>query len=279
MKKLRNILILLCFLGGAGLMLYPTIGEIISSREQALVVNDYEDQAGKMDPQQKEKELKLAEIYNQSLTGGAVRDPFIPGSGMAIPDNYMEILDFNGVMAAIEIPGINIELPIYHGTSDTVLEKGVGHLEQTAFPIGGLGNHTVLSAHRGLPQAKLFTDLDKVKEGDFFYIHILDETLTYQVDQIKIVEPADTSDLVPQKEKDLITLITCTPYGINSHRLLVRGERAEDNGDDMRRIQGEEQMAAGRFPWKSLLFIAMILIILFVILRIHYRKKLKGGSD
>ncbi len=145
---------------------------------------------------------------------------------MSVPDNYTQILDYaNHMMGYIEIPKISVYLPIYHGTSDDVLAKGIGHMSQTAFPIGGESTHAVLTGHTALPNAKLFTDLTELVEGDVFYIQILGETLAYEVDQIKVVDPEDTSDMQAEKGKDYVTLITCTPYAVNTHRLLVRGER------------------------------------------------------
>ncbi len=156
-----------------------------------------------------------------------------------LPDNYEEVLNISGdgVMGYVEIPKINVYLPIYHGTGEDVLEKGAGHLEMTALPIGGENRHPVISAHRGLPSAELFTRLDEMETGDQFYIHVLDRTLAYEVDQIEVIEPEELSLLQPEEDKDLVTLLTCTPYAVNTHRLLVRGiripytEDLEDGGE------------------------------------------------
>lgn len=144
-----------------------------------------------------------------------------------LPDNYQDVLnvDGDGVMGYIEIPKIDVSLPIYHGTSEEALEKGAGHLDVTALPIGGEGNHSVISAHRGLPSAELFTRLDEMEKGDEFYIHVLDKTLAYEVDQIEVILPEELALLQPEDGKDLVTLLTCTPYAVNTHRLLVRGTR------------------------------------------------------
>ena len=144
-----------------------------------------------------------------------------------LPDNYEEVLNLNGdgVMGYLEIPRIDVELPIYHGTSEEVLEKGAGHLEATALPIGGKNRHPVISAHRGLPSAELFTRLDEMEIGDWFYLSVLDETLAYEVDKITVIEPEELEFLTPEENRDLLTLLTCTPYGVNTHRLLVRGTR------------------------------------------------------
>ena len=162
----------------------------------------------------------MAEAYNATLRN--------EGTVSKCPYEYNEIMDFgNGMMGYIEIPIIDVYLPIYHGVSENVLSKGVGHMSRTAFPIGGEGNHSVLTGHTGSPAAYLFTDLDKVKEGDQFFLYVLEETLAYEVDQILVVLPEDVDDILPEPGEDYCTLVTCTPYGVNSHRLLVRGHRVE----------------------------------------------------
>ena len=207
-------------------MLYPGIQMLVSSRHQSVVVDKVEAEMLQYDMTVVRNELKKAKCYNQSILGSKIKDPFLPGSGIVLPDNYMDILNVeNGVMGILEIPSINVKLPIYHGTSEEVLHEGVGHLRETAFPIGQKGCHSVLSTHRGLPEAKLFTDLDKLTEKDQFFIRLYNTTLAYEVDQIKVVKPSDTRYLKPEKGMDYVTLLTCTPYGINSHRLMVRGKR------------------------------------------------------
>ena len=224
----RKILILILLISGTLLILYPNVSILFSSFEQASVVEDYKKSATYYDKELVKKERKRAKEYNKSIAGAEVHDPFVPGSGIVIPTDYDGILNVsNGIMGTLEIPKIGLELPIYHGISEDVLQKGVGHLKETAFPIGGKENHVILSTHRGLPKAKLFTDLDKLDIGDLFYITIYDEILAYRVDQIKVIEPKDTKYLIPIEDKDLVTLLTCTPYGINSHRLVVRGSRTK----------------------------------------------------
>lgn len=215
-------------IAGIALILYPFALRFLSGLNQSEAISGYDASVKYYDPAMVEEEWKKAEQYNKSLSGTEVRDPFIPGSGVVIPDNYLEVLDIDrGMMGTLEIPCIDIDLPIYHTVDAEVLEKGVGHLQETALPVGGVNNHTVLSTHRGLPEAKLFTNLDKMEIGDEFYIRIFDRVLAYRVDQIKVVDPDNTKYLKPEKGKDYVTLLTCTPYGINSHRLLVRGERTE----------------------------------------------------
>lgn len=233
-KKKRNlgsvlplILAVLLILVGAGIFFYPAVSNFIADQSHREIITSHANLISAMDPEVLEREWQEAEIYNENLMGDPVHDPFVPGSGYAIPDNYDQTLDLDEVMCTLEIPKIGLSLPVYHGTSSEVLEKGVGHLEVTALPIGGPNRHAVLTGHRGLPSAELFTRLDELEIGDYFYIHVLDEVHAYQVDQITTVEPDELENLVTEADKDLVTLVTCTPYGVNSHRLLVRGTRVE----------------------------------------------------
>ncbi len=229
--------VILC-ISGFGLMLYPNLQMVLSRFNETVAVSRYEEGTLRYDAGEKAEELRKAEEYNKSISGQDVQDPFLPGSGAVLPDNYAEILDVGmGVMGTLEIPCIDVKLPIYHGVSEEALRKGVGHIRETAFPIGGEGTHAVLSTHRGLPEARLFTDLDKVETGDMFYIRIFDEVLAYETDEIQVISPSDLSRLKPEAGKDYVTLLTCTPYGINSHRLLVRGERREYVPEAKEKIQ------------------------------------------
>ncbi|MDD3338411.1 MAG: class C sortase [Lachnospiraceae bacterium] len=222
----RAIIILIILIAGIGLLSYPFISNYLTELNGSDAIQEFNAQFEQQEDADTAVQRTLAEEYNASLTGQSIKDPFVSDSGIVQPDNYDEILDYaNHMMGYIEIPKINIYLPIYHGVADDVLNKGVGHMSQTAFPIGGEGNHAVLTGHSALPEAKLFTDLTELTEGDTFYIHILNETLAYQVDNITIVEPENTENLHPVAGEDYVTLITCTPYAVNSHRLLVRGMR------------------------------------------------------
>lgn len=224
---LAPLLAVLLFFIGAGIFLYPTVSNYLAENQQIAVIQNYQQQVENESTVDLEAEWKKAEIYNESLAGDPVRDPFVPGSGYALPDNYEEVLNVGGVMGYVEIPKIDVMLPIYHGSSEEVLEKGVGHIESTALPIGGTFRHSVLTGHRGLPSAELFTRLDELAVGDLFFIHVLDKTLAYEVDQIKTVLPTELEDIQAIPDRDLVTLLTCTPYGVNTHRLLVRGTRTE----------------------------------------------------
>ena len=216
------------FLGGVILLAYPNVNVLLSNHDQTIAVKKYNDKALHYDKAMVKKEIDKAKVYNKSILGTEVHDPFVPGSGVVIPDNYNDIMNVaSGIMGTLEIPCIDLNLPIYHGVAEKVIRKGVGHLRETPFPIGGKGNHTVLSTHRGLPEAKLFTDLDKMEIGDEFYIHIYNQVLAYKVDKIIVVKPNKTEYLKPIADEDHVTLLTCTPYGINSHRLLVRGIRTK----------------------------------------------------
>lgn len=226
-SKLPLILALILVLVGAGIFLYPAVSNFISDQSHRQIITSHADLINSLDQETLAEEWRKAEEYNENLMGDPVHDPFIPGSGYAIPDNYDQVLALDDVMCTLEIPKINLSLPVYHGTSEEVLAKGVGHMEVTALPIGGLNRHSVLTGHRGLPSAELFTRLDELEVGDHFYIHVLDQVHAYEVDQITVVEPDELENLVAVPGKDLITLVTCTPYAVNTHRLLVRGTRVE----------------------------------------------------
>lgn len=252
------------------MLFYPCLNMILSDREQTVAVFRYEEGSLHYNEEEKQAELKKAAEYNNSINGSDVQDPFIPGSGVVLPENYTEVLDVDmGMMGTLEIPCIDVNLPIYHGVGEEVLKKGVGHLKETAFPIGGEGNHTVLSAHRGLPEAKLFTDLDKMEIGDEFYIHIFDEILAYRVDQIEVIEPSETNLLKPVKGKDYVTLLTCTPYGINSHRLLVRGVRTEYIPESKEQAQEKVTHTEYYMP------IAVIVVFIFAFLLQNRKRRSK----
>lgn len=225
-KHSSTVLLLVILLAGLSLLLYPTVSNYWNSFHQSHAINDYAQQVSQMDHSEYEKIWNDAIAYNAALIGKS--DAFVSMETLKRQYNSMLNVGDTGIMGYIEIPTIGVSLPIYHGTSDEVLQIAVGHLDWSALPVGGEGTHCVLSGHRGLPSAKLFTNLDKLVEKDLFIIRVLDETLTYEVDQIRIVLPSETSDLMPVADKDYCTLVTCTPYGINTHRLLVRGHRVEN---------------------------------------------------
>ena len=221
-KHSSTILLVLIFFVGLSVMLYPTISDFWNEKRQSKAIVNYQSAIENMKPEDYSAIFKEAENYNKKLEN--INYPLI--NGVKVKD-YDEILNVNGngMMGYITIPKIKVELPVYHGTSDAVLNVATGHLQGTSLPVGGKSTHCVLSAHRGLPSAKLFTNLDKMAVGDTFTITVLDRVLTYEVDQIVIVLPQQVNDIYIEKDKDYCTLVTCTPYGINTHRLLVRGKR------------------------------------------------------
>ena len=224
-NQLSNIALVLILIIGLSLVLYPSFANWWNELHSSSVISIYESLMSEMTDEDYAHLFEDAVQYNEKLR--KVKFPLMNHGQL---ENYYTLLnvDNNGVMGYITIPKIHVELPVYHGTSDGVLQIAAGHLQGTSLPTGGEGFHIALSAHRGLPSARLFTDLDELDVGDIFMLHILDKTLTYEVDQIKIVMPYETDDLLPQDGRDLCTLVTCTPYGINSHRMLVRGTRIEN---------------------------------------------------
>lgn len=225
-RKMSTILIVFFLLTGLSLLLYPTVSDWWNNMHQSRAITSYQNDVVELEEESYEEVLRQAQGYNAALPRDNTR--FLPTEEQSAA--YQEALNIsgNGIMGYIEIPSISVELPIYHGTEETVLQVAVGHVEGSSLPVGGAGTHCVLSGHRGLPSARLFTDLDQLQEGDTFQLHVLDEVLTYEVDQINVVEPDDVSLLAISEEEDLCTLVTCTPYGVNSHRLLVRGHRIEN---------------------------------------------------
>ena len=222
-KHISTIIMAIIFLTGLSLLLYPTVSNFWNSKHQTQVVAEYSDRIEKMGTREKKQALEQAEKYNQTLVSDAKR--FTPSEKQEALYKSLLNADGTGMMGYITIPEIKCKLAIYHTVDDSVLQVGIGHLEGSSLPVGGTGTHCVLSGHRGLPSAKLFSNLDKLEEGDIFMIRTLDQTLTYEVDQIRIVLPDEVDDLKIEEGKDLCTLVTCTPYGINTHRLLVRGHR------------------------------------------------------
>lgn len=225
-RNLSNIILVSIFLIGLSLLLYPTFSDYWNSFHQSRAIASYAEAVTQVDDDTYVRMLEAARAYNEKLAGSEQSWTLSEEER----EEYYELLNVagSGIMGYIEIPSINVSLPIYHGVDEAVLQIAVGHIEGSSLPVGGLGSHCVLSGHRGLPSAKLFTNLDQLVEGDVFMIRVLDETLTYEVDQIRIVEPTDLSALEREDGKDYCTLVTCTPYGVNSHRLLVRGHRIEN---------------------------------------------------
>lgn len=228
-KKVKIICAVIMILTGIGIFSYPFISNALSNRHASVAVQEYEQSVDTMQKEDIDQVKHAAEEYNRQLQEAEIKNK--QGEGVAA-EGYIDLVRIGDAIGYISIPCIDIKLPIYEGTSDEVLTHGIGHLSDTSYPIGGAGTHSVLSGHRGLAEAELFTNLDKVQKGDLFYLHVLDEILAYQVDQILVVEPDQTEALQVIEGEDLCTLVTCTPIGINSHRLLVRGRRVPYQGEE-----------------------------------------------
>lgn len=229
-KHLSTILLVLVLIIGLSLLLYPTVSNYWNSLHQTKAIIDYDAAMSNLQPEDFSAFFEVAEEYNRKLS--KISYPLMYFEQV---EGYEKALDISGtgIMGYITIPKINVQLPIYHGTSEGVLQIAVGHVQGSSLPTGGAGTHSVFSAHRGLPSARLFTDLDKMEVQDTFYVTVLDRLLTYQVDQIIIVEPDEVEELYAKADRDYCTLITCTPYGINSHRMLVRGHRIENPEEEV----------------------------------------------
>ncbi len=227
MKKriIATILIILLFLAGLGIVLYPYVSEYVNAKHASRVVVNYDDAVKEITPEDFSQYFEVAEEYNERLRQNP--NPFSEDNRTEGYETALNV-DGSGMMGYLDIPKISVKLPFYHGTSGAVLNEAVGHLEGSSLPVGGEGTHVVLSAHRGLPSAKLFTDLPELGEGDIFILNVLDRKMTYQVDQILTVLPTELEALEVEDGQDYVTLMTCTPYGINTHRLLVRGHRTEN---------------------------------------------------
>ena len=271
---ISTIILVAIFLVGLSVLLYPTISDFWNEKKQSKAIMNYNELLVDLTAEDFSNHFSRAEEYNKKL--GRISFPFLGYS--ELQEEYNSALDVNGdgMMGYITIEKIKVQLPIYHGTSDKVLNSAVGHLEGSSLPIGGVGTHSVLSAHRGLPSAKLFTNLDEVEIGDIFTITILDRTITYQVDQILIVLPDELDDLSIERDKDYCTLTTCTPYAINTHRMLVRGTRIE-NIEDPKKIN----ILTDAFQVDPLIVTPMVAIpilaglLIFLIVKSHRDKNRK----
>ena len=281
MKKKKNfvwnIFFALVFLAGAGVFLYPTVSDVWNQYRNVRLVSRYDEAVTDLSDNEYEKLWNEAKEYNAEHPVNSIVDAFGKKDDYVLTQPYDQVLDPNGegLMGSIEIPKINAKLAIYHGLSKTVLEKGVGHVEGTSLPVGGKSTHAVLAAHRGLPSAKLFTDLDQMKKGDIFILHILGKNLAYKVDQIRTVLPEETGELDIVEGEDHVTLVTCTPYGVNTHRLLVRGIRTKYAEGEIRNDETISHRLAVTDPRKVLAggFAVLIVLILLIYLSVRYRDK------
>lgn len=276
----RKVVFFLFLLAGLSLINYPFVSQWVNQRSQSRIVWTHAGQTRAMSAGEKEEILREARAYNERLaqTQQQLTDGF--AGEQAGDEQYANLLNpaGDGIMGYIEIPAIDVLLPVYHGTGVAALENGAGHLPQSSLPVGGADTHAVLSAHTGLASKALFTDLDQLQTGDLFRLHILDETLSYKVCAIETVLPYETESLAVEPGRDLVTLVTCTPYGVNSHRLLVTGERVQESGGPSARREEPQPVRAGKWKWEQAIFAGSVLIVLvsgFCLLR----PERKGGKQ
>lgn len=288
MKKriIATILIILLFLAGLGIVLYPYVSEYVNAKHASRVVVNYDDTVKEITPEDFSQYFEVAEEYNERLRQNP--NPFSEDNRTEGYETALNV-DGSGMMGYLEIPKISVRLPFYHGTSGAVLNEAVGHLEGSSLPVGGEGTHVVLSAHRGLPSAKLFTDLPELGEGDIFILTVLDRKMTYHVDQILTVLPTELEALEVEDGQDVVTLMTCTPYGINTHRLLVRGHRIENLPEEEVKsipvVHVERELTTQEKIQKYIPFAVMGVAVLFLIALLmpskkdEHRSKESGEAD
>ena len=283
-KKAGNLVICIIFLAGLSLLLYPFVANQWNNYRQKQLISGYEQVVSEKEAAEGidyDAERKKAEDYNEALLPCVLPDYFALAESSGVDPVYMNTLNIAGdeMMGSVEIPKINIKIPIYHTTEEEVLNKGAGHLEGSSLPVGGANTHAVISAHRGLPSASLFTDLDQMKVGDHFLLHVLDETLCYEVDKISVVKPEDTSALAVEDGQDLVTLLTCTPYGVNTERLLVRGHRVpyvEEEVKEEKTVLSGSSLHTNYLLW---VFVGLSVTALFVFVLYLKETKLKRRAN
>ena len=283
-KKAGNLVIGIIFLAGLSLLLYPFVANQWNNYRQKQLISSYEQTVSQKEASNGidyDAELKKAEAYNEALLPCVLPDSFALAESSGVDPVYMNTLNIAGdeMMGSVEIPKINIKIPIYHTTEEEVLNKGAGHLEGSSLPVGGANTHAVISAHRGLPSASLFTDLDQMKVGDHFLLHVLDETLCYEVDKISVVKPEDTSALAVEDGQDLVTLLTCTPYGVNTERLLVRGHRVpyvEEEVKEEKTVLSGSSLHTNYLLW---VFVGLSVTALFIFVLYLKETKLKRRAN
>ena len=283
-KKAGNLVICIIFLAGLSLLLYPFVANQWNNYRQKQLISGYEQVVSDKEAAEGidyDAERKKAEDYNEALLPCVLPDSFALAESSGVDPVYMNTLNIAGdeMMGSVEIPKINIKIPIYHTTEEDVLNKGAGHLEGSSLPVGGANTHAVISAHRGLPSASLFTDLDQMKVGDHFLLHVLDETLCYEVDKISVVKPENTTALAVEDGQDLVTLLTCTPYGVNTERLLVRGHRVpyvEEEVKEEKTVLSGSSLHTNYLLW---VFVGLSVTALFVFVLYLKETKLKRRAN
>lgn len=280
--RMMPLLLVALFIAGLFLMLYPTVSDLINTRNQSQVISVHESAVEAIPKDERTQMLALAQEYNKALAEKGDSAWFLSEYEKGV---YQHVLNpfGNGIMGYIEIPKIEVRLPIYHGLEDVVLQVAVGHIDGSSLPVGGEGSHCVLSGHRGLPSARLFSDLDQLRDGDRFYLFVLGQTFTYEVDKISVVEPEDISQLQIESGKDYCSLVTCTPYGVNTHRLLVRGVRVETSAETEDKLEKnteydkERQNESLRLTIKRILPFAEALVMIVLLGNLLLRNR-SGGK-
>lgn len=270
---MKRIILAVCLLlAGVAILGYPIVSKYLSDRNSSYVMDNYEKEIAKIDQATLDKEWAKAVAFNKSLAGRPVRDPFIEGSGYAIQTDYYDLLNIDDMMGKLEVPKIRVKMPIYHGTKASTLRKGIGHLEGSSLPVGGANTHAVLTGHTGVTAGKMLTDLTEMKKGDLFFITVLNRTMAYKVDQIQVVLPEQTEALKMLQGEDHVTLLTCTPYGVNSHRLLVRGVRTDYIPEEKEKIKPIKSSGERRKVIIAATITGIIMLVLIGI-RIYYLRK------
>ena len=275
-----NLLLGLIFLIGLGILVYPMVSAVYYDYESGTEVNDFNKEVELLSDKEVDARIERAKAYNESLSGNEVlHDAYSKEEEAAGKKEYAKMLEVHEKMGHVEIPRIHQDLPLFAGTTERVLQQGLGHLENTSLPVGGKSTHSVITGHRGLPDKKLFTDLDKMKKGDMIYIHNIKGILAYKVDDIDVIEPNDFSKLKIVKDKDQLTLLTCTPYMINSHRLIVTGHRVPYTPEEAKKHEAAQEPWWYKFlnVYKSYLIGLIAALILYLLYRLWSRRK-KGAK-
>jgi sortase A len=287
-RKISGILFGLLFLAGFGILAYPTISDQWNTYRQSLLISSYEDTIAQLEPEDFTREWEAAKKFNSTLEQNNLYGDVFGASDDNIENTeYWKVLNIagDGIMGYLSIPKINVRLAVYHGTSEEVLQTGIGHLGGTKLPIGGEGTHSVVAAHRGLPSARLFTDIDQLEGGDQFYIHILDEILAYQVDKILPMVDKDDAGTLEEALRiepgaDQVTLFTCTPYGVNSHRLLVRGKRVPYSGEEEVAGITQSMLKAVRNYYMLYLLLGLsITLLIIAVMRLLFKRNKKTKKE
>lgn len=277
LKKIRHLIAALIITGGIILVCYPSFASFINQWFANREIAEYQNEMENTSEEQLRATMQMAYNYNATLPGGFPADPFTGDNianlkGTEYEDFWM--VQAGAMLGYVEVPSINVYLPVYYGTSEEVLDKGAGVVANTSLPVGGSGTHSVISAHTGMASKKLFTDLNLVKEGDIFFLHVLNQNFAYQVDQIRVVLPEETDELYIQEGKDYVTLLTCTPFGINDHRLLVRGERIDYDFSQKETDRMKPEAVVNNYLWLLVLGVVTVLAV-----GIALRKRKKRKSD